>query len=342
MNSLVSIIVPAYNCEKYIGTCIESIVAQSYKNIEVIIIDDGSIDNTYKIIKEYINNDKRIKYFTQENSGPSVARNKGIEKSSGQYLMFIDSDDIVSYLYVESLVRKIESGNYDIACCGYIDESKYGVVELNDFWNGKGELNKQEFLSCVCNGVGGVLWSKIFKRDIILDNNIRMDPKIFMSEDLIFILEYCKYSNKFGAIDENLYYYNRFNDNSISSNIDVNYLDNYILLVNKIKELLTFLKVDSIKINDISILKVQVLVNKILLNESNTYLSSKNKDEFINNLKSILENDFINEYKNFFINRSSLDKIINKFINTNRYIGLLYLNIAIIKLKKFKDKVLRR
>lgn len=342
MNSLVSIVVPTYNCEKYIENCIESIVIQSYKNIEVIIIDDGSIDNTYEIIKKYITKDKRIKYFTQENSGPSVARNKGIEKSNGEYLIFVDSDDIIEKIYVEKLLNRIKSNSFDIACCGYIDKSKYGVVKLNDFWINKDILNKQEFLECVCNGVGGVLWSKIFRKDIIIENNIRMNPKIFMSEDLIFILEYCKYINKVGVINEYLYHYNRLNDSSISSNIDINYLENYILLINKISELLTELKFNFDKINKIKVLKVQDLINKVLISETYKYLKLKDKKRFISNLKLILENDFIKKYKNQISNNNILNRISNILIINKKYVILLYLSILIIYLRRIKDKVLRR
>lgn len=342
MNSLVSIIVPVYNCEKYMEVCIDSILIQSYYNIEVIIIDDGSTDNTYKIIKEYINKDKRIKYFKQENSGPSVARNRGIEKANGEYLIFIDSDDFIEKIYVEKLVNEIKGKNFDIVCCGYIDKSKYGIVKLNDFWINKYELNKQEFLSCVCKGIGGVLWSKIFRKDIIIENKIRMNPKIFMSEDLIFILEYCKYINRIGVINECLYHYNRLNYSSISSNIDINYLENYVLLINKISELLIELKFDFHKINKIKILKVQNLINKVLISETYKYLELKDKDKFISNLNSILENDCIKKYKNKLSNNNILDKIYNKLIINKKYTTLLYLNILVIYLRRIKDKVLRR
>lgn len=342
MNSLVSIIVPVYNCEKYMEACIDSILIQSYYNIEVIIIDDGSTDNTYKIIKEYINKDKRIKYFKQENSGPSVARNRGIEKANGEYLIFIDSDDFIEKIYVEKLVNEIKGKNFDIVCCGYIDKSKYGIVKLNDFWINKYELNKQEFLSCVCKGIGGVLWSKIFRKDIIIENKIRMNPKIFMSEDLIFILEYCKYINRIGVINECLYHYNRLNYSSISSNIDINYLENYVLLINKISELLIELKFDFHKINKIKILKVQNLINKVLISETYKYLELKDKDKFISNLNSILENDFIKKYKNNLSNNNILDKIYNKLIINKKYTTLLYLSILVIYLRRIKDKILRR
>ena len=203
-------------------------------------------------------------------------------------------------------------------------------------------MNKQEFLSCVCKGVGGVLWAKIFMKDIIIENKIRMNPKIFMSEDLIFILEYCKYINRIGVINECLYHYNRLNYSSISSNINTNYLENYVLLINKISELLTELKFDFDKINKINVLKVQDLINKVLISETYKYLELKDKDKFVSNLKLILENDFINKYKNQISNNNILDRISNKLIINKKYTTLLYLSILIIYLKRIKDKVLRR
>lgn len=338
----VSVIVPVYNSEKHIEKCINSILNQSYENIELIIVNDGSIDKTETIIKKYKRLDKRIKYFFQKNSGPSTARNTGIENSRGEYLMFVDSDDTVSSKYVEILLKKIISENYDIACCGYVDESKYGIFKLNDFWYEKDKLDKSKFLECVCSGIGGVLWSKIFRRDIIKEHNIRMSPKIFMSEDLVFILEYCKYSESFGAINENLYYYNRLNDNSISSKVDINYLENYILLINKINELLSELNVNKNKINVIEVTKVQALVNKVLVSEAYRYLESKNKDVFIKNTKTVLENDFIQRYESQFIDGNSFNKKMNRLINDKSYMKLLYFNILIINLRKIKDKLLRR
>lgn len=342
MSSLVSIIIPAYNCESYIHKCIETVISQSYKNIEIIIINDGSLDKTEEIIKKYLEVDNRIRYIKQKNSGPSVARNNGIEKSSGEYLMFIDSDDTVNSFYVEKLLKKIINERYDIACCGYIDKSKYGIIKLNDFWKEKANLDKDEFISCVCSGVGGVLWGKIFKRDIIIKKNIRMNSNIFMCEDLIFILEYCQYSNSFGVINENLYYYNRMNENSISSNIDISYLDNYVVLITKITELLTALNVDKDKIKSIQILKVQSLAYRVITSESNKYLKNKNKNNFINNIKIVLESHLINKYKCNFIGDSNLKKIMNKLIIKEQYILLLILNLLLINLTIIKDKILRR
>lgn len=342
MNSLVSIIMPAYNCEEYIEESIKSVLNQSYKNIELIIINDGSKDSTEDIINRYTVLDKRLVYLYQDNKGPSVARNQGIDRAQGIYLMFIDSDDMVDQEYVEKLVYAIEKEDADIACCGYIDKSKYGTVKLNDFWKEKNILDKEEFLECVCSGVGGVLWGKIFKRHIIYENTLKLDPKIFMSEDLIFILEYSQYSQKFTAIDENLYFYNRLNENSISTNIDKSYINNYKILIGELNRLLNILNYDGNKIDVIKTLKVQTLVNKYVLNECYKVITTLNINEYCNSLKEILNDELIKEYKNKFVYKNEFEKLNNKLISNNKYIKILIINCITITLRKIKDIILRR
>ena len=147
MITKVSLIVPVYNNEKYIGKCIGSILNQTYKNIELIIINDGSKDNSDNIITNFQKTDERIKYIKQENSGPSQARNIGINIATGKYLMFIDSDDTVDKYYVEYMLKEIESNDYDIVCCGYKDISRFGVVKCNDFsFDLQEKMNKFTFL----------------------------------------------------------------------------------------------------------------------------------------------------------------------------------------------------
>lgn len=342
MNPKVSVIVPAYNAEKYISQCIMSIMKQTYKNMEIIIIDDGSNDSTQNKIEELSKADSRIKLFTQVNSGPSVARNRGIEEVSGEYIVFVDSDDKIQELYVEKLVNKIMDNCYDLVCCGYIEESKYGITQLNHFFYGEEELNKDEFINNIFNGVGGVLWAKIFKRSILEKHNIRMNPNIFMCEDLLFILEYCQYSEKFGVIKDYLYIYNRLNEKSISSNIDISYFDNYNNVIYGIEELLAKLDINDNIINDIVLEKVQSLVNSILVSEASKYLESKNKNKFIKNTSLVLNNTLIKEHIDEFRSLNVFSSIVNKAIKSNNYLVLLYVNIVNIFIDKAKNKVLRR
>ena len=116
---LVSVIIPAYNIEDYIGRCLDSIISQTYKNLEIIVVDDGSRDYTGEILDNYAKKDRRIKVIHKENGGVSSARNKGIEAAEGDYIGFIDGDDLIEPGMYKTLVDLLEEENADIAHCGY-------------------------------------------------------------------------------------------------------------------------------------------------------------------------------------------------------------------------------
>ena len=118
-DSKISIIVPVYNAEKYLVECLNSLVEQTYKNIEIILIDDGSIDNSAKICDEYAKKDERIKVVHQKNSGVSVARNNGLDMHTGDYVMFVDSDDWIELNTCEILINNIISNDKDILIYNY-------------------------------------------------------------------------------------------------------------------------------------------------------------------------------------------------------------------------------
>ena len=115
--SKVSIIVPIYNCSSFLNECIDSILSQSYKNFELLLINDGSTDNSQEIIESYAIKDSRIRFFPQENQGVSVARNKGIQEAKGDFLLFVDGDDWIDSNALTHLITKMEQGNYD--CVSY-------------------------------------------------------------------------------------------------------------------------------------------------------------------------------------------------------------------------------
>ena len=119
-NGKVSVIVPVYNVEEYVGECIESIINQTYTNLEILINNDGSTDNSYEICKSYAEKDNRIRLFSQENKGLSAARNAMIEKVSGDYVLFVDSDDKIALTYAERLVHALESNDARAVACKYI------------------------------------------------------------------------------------------------------------------------------------------------------------------------------------------------------------------------------
>ncbi|MGD6815522.1 glycosyltransferase family 2 protein [Metabacillus sp. 84] len=295
----VSVIVPVYNCEKYLSKCLESIINQIYKNIEIIIINDGSTDGSGQVVKHFKEMDIRIIYYEQTNSGPSEARNRGISLSTGDYLVFVDSDDTVDKRYVELLLTRMIKTGSDLVCCGYVDISEYGVINCTDF-EFESSVSTHEIIDMVCKRTGGVLWGKIFRREIIVKYGIKMDKDIFMSEDLVFVLQYVvRCSSSFTAINENLYHYNRLNQDSISSNISTKYLENFIAVCKHLEQIFLSVNLGNQEINQIIGNRIQnIIVSNVEM------LSMKIKDhgmkQAINDIDYILSIPYIKKYQDKF------------------------------------------
>lgn len=213
---LVSIIVPIFNSEKFIGKCIDSIINQTYKNFELLLINDGSTDNSLAICEEYTDLDKRIKVINIPNSGPSVARNIGLETSKGELIQFVDSDDYLDESMIELMVKSI-GDHYEMAMCGYYSIykdkntktiSEPGVFKLDNILNKFGLLYEKTLLQ--------YLWNKIYLADIIKTNELKFDVESKRGEDLLFNLDYFKLCDTVSIIDIPLYNYIRINDNSLT------------------------------------------------------------------------------------------------------------------------------
>lgn len=203
----ISVVVPAYNAENTIERCILSILNQTHKELEVIVVNDGSTDNTEKIINKMICNDCRIKLINIPNGGVSHARNKGIDNASGDYITFVDSDDYIDKEMYETLLNIINENNVMIAHCSYknVDESGnvISVVGNNDRVI---KLNHDEALSCLISGrlfIGG-LWNKLFHRSLF--ETIRLDEDLKYAEDILANFQL------FDLVDKSIYidkaYYN--------------------------------------------------------------------------------------------------------------------------------------
>lgn len=334
----VSVVVPIYKVEKYLSRCIESITNQSYTNLEIILVNDGSPDRCGDICEEYALQDSRIKVIHKVNGGVSTARNTGIDVCNGKYIAFIDADDTIEKTYVEKLVSTIENNRLDIVSCGYIDQSKYGNIKLNDFYNEDIRLEKKEFINRIFNGVGGTVWGKIFKRNIIIDNNIRMNSNIFMCEDMIFVLEYAIKCERYGVINENLYNYNRLNEDSISSKINLCYYNNLIKVIEEIEDILRKNEFEDEYIDNILSKRIKDTSIVFLLMQHDKKHNYSNTKK-IENIKTILKNDYYKQYEGSLIGNSVKDKVIlflmkaNKIKMINFYTKLLY------SVQKIKDKI---
>lgn len=187
----VSIIIPIYNGEKYINECLQSVCNQNYKNIEIIIVNDGSIDSSLTICRDWQKKDSRIIIFNNENHGVSYSRNFGIEKSTGEYLAFIDADDIISFDYILTLVEMIEKNPlYD---CSIVSVGAFSK-RLKPFSNGRmNRLSTYETHSALYSYLGGFIAGKLYKSDILKTNKLKLDENIAVCEDLLFNVQYLRH-----------------------------------------------------------------------------------------------------------------------------------------------------
>lgn len=232
---LISVIIPVYNADKYLKTCLDSIIkSKNEYEIEVLLINDGSVDGSLVICKEYARKYFFISVFSQVNKGPSSARNKGIKFATGEFLVFIDADDFIEPDYLLELYNSIKKNDTDLACCGYIDHSVYGIFQTTNYNNELLFEDSNQFVSCVLDKVGGVLWDKIFKREIIVNHKITFNNEIRLSEDLLFVLDYLKHIKKISIVTKHLYHYNRLNQEGLSKNYTLEQFDAVLKINEKI------------------------------------------------------------------------------------------------------------
>jgi glycosyltransferase involved in cell wall biosynthesis len=232
---IISIVIPVYNAEKYIRNCINSLINQTFSNIEIVCVNDGSVDSSRVILEEYANLDNRIIIINQENLGVSTARNNGIRKSRGKYIMFVDSDDWLDLETCEFAYDIALKYSADVVMWSYIREyegiskpkvmSNYDFVEfcnedvkvkLHRFLVGpfEKELSKPENMEAL-----NPIWAKLYKTSLIKDNDIELYDikKIGTGEDGLFNLQLFKYVKKAVMIKKNFYHYRKTNSMSLTT-----------------------------------------------------------------------------------------------------------------------------
>lgn len=183
----ISVIVPIYNAAPYVAKCIEGILSQTYRNIEVILIDDGSTDRSAEICQAFAQKDPRIRFISQENQGVSATRNNGIALAEGEFIAFIDSDDEVCPEYLSFF--SLES---DLSIQGYI--SKEGQTEREISFKERSVQGSVAKVFCI-NSFNSAVWSKLFRKSIIKENNIQFPINLCFSEDTIFLLHYVRFAH---------------------------------------------------------------------------------------------------------------------------------------------------
>lgn len=221
---LVSVIVPVYNAQKHIARCIESIRRQTYRNLEIIILNDGSKDVSLPVCQMYAKVDKRITLVDKANSGVSATRNLGLRLAGGKYLQFVDSDDYLDPNATELLVRKAEENAADMVIAHYFRVEQARVLPrfgegqseprevVTPFgFLGEGAMDKLQFARHLMEEPAsfyyGVLWNKLYRRDLVAEHAVQCSEELEWSEDFLFNLEYIRYAERFYSLATPVYYY---------------------------------------------------------------------------------------------------------------------------------------
>ncbi|WP_449189758.1 glycosyltransferase family 2 protein [Treponema lecithinolyticum] len=246
-NKIISIIVPIYNRSSFLPACIESIIKQSYPYLDVILVDDGSTDNSLAICKKYAQKDKRIKVISIQNSGVSTARNTGMQHASGDFIQFVDSDDMLKQNACEILLNVQKRHNADIVICGidHIDTTgahlfyectETPIYSINRFFTDFGNLLELNLLRSPVN--------KLYKKQIILEHNLVFPLGFNIAEDALFNLEYYNYMQSIAVIPQSLYNcINYISDSRLTQRFHSNYFYIQNLFFKKLIELLTAKKI---------------------------------------------------------------------------------------------------
>ena len=302
--SLISIIIPAYNVEKYIDKCLSSILDQTYTNIEVIIINDGSTDKTAQIINSISKKDDRVRILHKENAGVSAARNRGIEISTGDYLVFVDGDDYLAKDYAEYMLSLVQKTSSDIClskCCYTVNGEKQTEVETIE------PLKPEEATALLLSPeviVG--CWNKIYKRSFIMDNKLRFSTTLFYGEGLSFITTASQLSNSVGVGNRKVYYYRRNNEASATTRFNLEKIYNGEKALETIRKQLT---IKNKKINTMITLHFSLFYLGAIVKIKANYLEKKNKHDYI-------------RWKSY-LRRNTLQLLIKKEVSFYRKIMLV-------------------
>lgn len=294
---LISLIVPVYNVEKYLCECIDSILSQTYKNFELILVDDGSPDNSGKICDEYAEKDSRIKVIHKENGGVSSARNVGLDNANGEYITFVDSDDTVDKQYLELMYDKITEDNYDIC----ISNSKYLLEGLS---------LKNILVKFLSGKIYQVSYGILYRKSSIL--GVRFNERLKNNEDFLFTLRCILNCKKISSISKRIYFY-RLNETSVTQNYVKGFLSNNLIVYEELCDLN--------KNNKISKKCLRIYACRstyFLLNNEFKYKHLNYKER----IKEIKNSEF---YKSF--------KLKNIFCSFRKFLSKLKVSAFLIKIK---------
>mgnify|MGYP002626235807 CR=1 FL=1 len=266
----ISIIVPVYNVEKYLSKCLNSLINQTLKEIEIICINDGSTDSCNKILENFKSTDSRIIVINQKNQGVSVARNNGLEIAKGEYISFVDSDDWIDEDFCEKLYNSAKKYNADIAVCGVIKINEKYKQPILHFEQEDILQNIEEKLIACDIPDKSYSCNKIYKKDALDKSGVRFTPNI-VYEDMIFTPKILYYSDKLVTVPDTYYYYYRHKNSLVKSKnkkSESDYLYSRKILTEFFKEKNIYIERFSTKIKKYGILGLTIYKTKTKNNKT--------------------------------------------------------------------------
>ncbi|MBR3602626.1 MAG: glycosyltransferase [Lachnospiraceae bacterium] len=351
-NILVSVVIPMYNVEKYLRECLNSVLSQTISNIEIICVDDGSSDKSVDICKEYIKKDNRVKLLTQKNSGPSKARNRGIEEATGKWISFVDADDWLENNMLERLISVSEDSdivisNYYINMSNSKEKVNIKLDENKQIWD-KERINI-ELRKFLCKGIKeynpylaiGAPWARIYKLSLIKEHNIIFPLNVRRTEDGIFNMHMFENAKKIIYLNEPLYHYRLLTDSlshKMSSDI-IKYTEADVEEVKKFAR--TYKQHDEMFINGIDV-RICTWFYKYL---AYYFFTKQYLDEFgyLNARKNIIKLLNNHYYKDAFMNvQMKLMRNTEKlFVITMKY-KLIEIAFAMVKARIWVKKIRKK
>ena len=243
-NIKISVVMPVYNAGEYLTRAIGDVLSQTLTDLELIIVDDGSTDNSRSIINSFMKRDKRIKLLSQFNGGPSIARNAGLAEAKGDYIIFLDADDFYEKDLLASLYAAAEKDNLDIAVARfdiYNDSQNKYTAPMDEPHSGifvsGGVTSKNEYPDFILSSTTGYVWNKLFKASFVKNMELSFDPELYVFEDVYFVCSAIALAERVGRIDQVLIHHRVYSEQS-RARLFRKYYSQVPIIYKKLKEFL--------------------------------------------------------------------------------------------------------
>ena len=218
-NIKVSVVIPIYNAAEYLRAALDSVISQTLGDIEIICVDDGSTDRSLELIKNYQKSDDRIRIITENNAGPSIARNKGLSRARGEYVVFLDADDFYEPTLLEKTYSRAKEDELDIVITKFdIYNERSAKFEGNissdhsELFDKNRTLSASTFPDHIFQCTSGYVWNKLYRRAFIVDNQLSFDPEVRVFEDTCFVMSSLAVAGSIGKVQEVLMHHRVYSE----------------------------------------------------------------------------------------------------------------------------------